>query len=119
MRCVDFQPFGLAIGAEIAFFVGTALFSPGKPARLARTGGALVPVQAQPAQILDELSLVARLGAFQVGVLNAEDEYAPHAAGKEPVVERGAGIAHMKQAGGRGSKANAGGGSGHNFDDRR
>ncbi len=114
---VDLQPFGLAIGAEIALFF--ALFSLGKPARPARTGGAFVPVQAQPAQILDELSLIACLGAFQVGVLDAEDELAAVATGKEPVVERGAGIAHMKQASGRRSKADAGSGSGHSFDDRR
>jgi hypothetical protein len=70
-------------------------------------------------QILDELSLVARLRAFQVGVLDAENEFAAHAAGKKPVVERSAGIAYMKQSSGRGSKANAGSGIRHSFDDRR
>ena len=99
---INLQPLGLAIRANVAF---------------SRT---FVPVQPQPAQILDQLGLVAPLGAFHVGVFNAQQKLAAGAPRKEPVVERCAGVAHMQQAGGRRSEANAWMGCRHHsLDDRR
>ena len=77
---------------------------PGSPGR----AGAFVPVEAQPVQVFDELGFEAGFGALEVGVFNAEDELAAGAAGEEPVVERGARIAYVKQAGGGRGKADAG-----------
>ena len=63
------------------------------------------PVQAQPAQIFDQLGFVARLTSLHIGVLDAQQEVSSGVAGKEPVVERGAGIAHVQHSGGGGRKA--------------
>ena len=105
---VNLQPRGLAVGAKFTLL------------RAVRLAGAFIPVQAEPAQVFNELRFVAGLGAFLVGVFNAQNERATGAAGEKPVVKRGAGIAHVEQACGRGSKANARSCSSHvYFDDRR
>ena len=62
--------------------------------------GSLVPVEPQPFQIVQQLPLVAALAALDVGVFYAQDHGAALLPGKEPVEERGAGIADMHLPGG-------------------
>ena len=69
---------------------------------------ALAPVQAQPAEIFDQLGFVTDLTPLHIGVLDAENEVTSVVAGKEPVVKRCAGIAHVQHSGRRGSKAHPG-----------
>ena len=88
---IDFQPLGLAIGAA-----GAVVFLSRR-----RPFG---PVQAQPAQVVEQLSLKTRLAAFDVRVFNTQQKVAARSLGKEPVVERGAGIANMQKSGGRRGK---------------
>src|SRR5271165_632509 len=87
---VDIQPFRLPIRR-----VRTAYFR------------ALIPAQAQPLQILNELRLVPRLAPVEVRVFNAEQELSPRVPGKQPVVESRPGIAHMQQSRRRGRESNA------------
>ena len=92
---VNCQPLGLAVGCVRAFNAFTC------------KTGTFVPVQAEPLQIFDQLRFVARFAAVEVGVFNAEQEISAGVPGEEPVVEGGAGIAHVQQSGGRGREANA------------
>src|SRR5208282_2376870 len=66
-----------------------------------------VPIEAEPAGIVDELALVAHLAALQVGVFNAQDERSALLAREEPVEERGARVAYMNLSGGRWGKADS------------
>src|SRR5690606_39090251 len=66
--------------------------------------GPLVPVEAQPAQAVENGCEGLLGGALGVGVLNAEDEGAAVVAGKEPVEERRASPTHVQVAGGTGRK---------------
>jgi hypothetical protein len=105
---VDGQALGLAIGSEVAGF------------GLARRTRAFIPVNAEPVQVFDQLSLEANLGALQIRVFNAEQELAPGAAREEPVLERSAGIAYVEQAGGRRGEPDTGSSVRHgNKHDRR
>jgi hypothetical protein len=61
VRGVDFQALGLAVGAKCASFWSAGL-----------GGGTFVPVHAHPAEVFDELGLVADFRTLQIGVLNAE-----------------------------------------------
>jgi hypothetical protein len=75
---VNLQPLRLVVGR-----VRTADF------------GSLVPVQPQPAQRVQNRLLGTLHEARAVGVLDAHDEFAPVVAGKDPVEQRGANVAHM------------------------
>ena len=66
---------------------------------------ALRPLQAEPAQVFDQLGFIANLAPLHISVFNPKHECSAIVAGKEPVVERGAGIAHVQHTGRRGSKA--------------
>ena len=65
----------------------------------------LDPGQAQPGQVLLEDGLVFLGRALKVGIVDAQDELAALAARKQPVDERGAHIADMDAASGRGSES--------------
>ena len=105
---VNLQPLGLAIGPVLAHV------------RVARRAGALVPVDAQPVQIFDELGLIAGFGALEICVFDAQNELALRAPREKPVVERCARIAYVQQTGGRRGKPDSGNGVGHgNQHDRR
>src|SRR2546422_8486961 len=63
----------------------------------------LVPVEAEPAQAVEDDAGVLVGGAFLVGVFDAEQELAARVAGEEPVEEGGTGTADVGVArGGRG-----------------
>ena len=70
---VDIQPLRLAVGTVAAGFRGG-------PVGIGKRS--FIPVEAEPAQVLNELFLVAGFGALHVGVFNAEDEIAAHAPGE-------------------------------------
>ena len=114
---------GLAIGEEALGVLGVEVealgLAVGAVGALVGQAGALVPVEAEPAEVLHELGFEAGLGALEVGVFDAEDELAAGAAGEEPVVEGGARVAHVEQAGGGGGKPDAGFGGGHGTTDNR
>jgi hypothetical protein len=92
---VNCQPLRLAVGCMRAFNAFAC-----KP-------GTFVPVQAEPLQIFDQLRFVARFAAVEIGIFNAEQEISAGVPGKEPVVERCPGIAHMQQSRRRGRESNA------------
>jgi deoxyribonuclease-4 len=68
---------------------------------------ALVEVQLEPGERLEDLGDVLRRGALAVGVLDAQDERAARVTGHEPVVERGAGTADVQGPGGARGEADA------------
>ena len=107
MLRVDGETLGLAIGPEGAF-----VWSAG-------CAWAFVPVEAEPAEVFDKLGFETGFGSFEISVFDAEDELASSTAGEEPVVEGGTRVAHVQQPGGRGGKADAGGGFGHDSNDSR
>src|SRR5439155_18114225 len=80
---VDRQSLGLAVGPE-------------RPTDLR----ALVPVEAEPAQRVDDDADGLVRGALAVGVLDPEDEDAAMVPGEKPVVEGGPGVADVQVAGG-------------------
>ena len=80
---VDVHALGLAVGAVVAADLG-----------------ALVPVQPEPAQRVEQHEIGVLGVALGVGVLDAEDESAAVVAGEGPVEERGARHADMGIAGG-------------------
>ena len=68
---------------------------------------AFVPVQAQPAQAIED-DVHGGLGvAGGIGVLDAQDECAARMPGVKPVKQRGAGSADVQEARGTGRKTNA------------
>ena len=69
--------------------------------------GALVPVEPEPAQPVEDAGDHLPRGPLGVGVLDAQDERAAVAPGVEPVEERRAGAADMQVARGRRGKADA------------
>ena len=69
--------------------------------------GALVPVEAEPAETIQDALGHLRRGTLQVGVLDAQDEGSMMLAGKQPAEERGPGATHVQVAGGGGRKAHA------------
>ena len=81
------QPLGLAI-------------RPVRPADV----GPFVPVEAEPAQILEDARLRLARRALGVGVLDAQDERAVLAVREQPVEQRGARVADVQVAGGLGAK---------------
>ena len=89
---VDFGAFGLAVGAE-----GTA------------DVGAFVPLQAEPAQGVEDHLLGAGDEAGAVGVLDAQHKLAAALAGVEEVEQADVGRADMRVAGRRGCDADADG----------
>src|SRR5690349_15364115 len=68
---------------------------------------ALVPVQAEPAQIAQDRRVGVGRGALDVGILDAEDERPMMAAGEQPVEQRGARVADVQLTGGAWSEAYA------------
>ena len=97
---VERQARHLAVGA-----VGAAL--------LAAAGRrALVPLESQPVEVLQDVALERHRGAGLVGVLEAQDEGAADVAGVEVVEERRAGGPDVEGAGGAGRDADAGLGHG-------
>jgi hypothetical protein len=69
--------------------------------------GTLVPVEAKPPHPLqDALHHVPRR-TFDVGVFDAQDEHAAHAARVQPVEQGRAGTADVEVSGGRRGKADA------------
>jgi len=108
MLGVDRQPLRLTIRpmvAGVGFVVGA---------------GPPVPFKAEPVQVFDELGFVARFGAIEVGVLNAQQEQASGAARKQPVVKGRTRVTDVEQTCGRRSKPYTGNGVGHgNKHDRR
>ena len=78
--------------------------------------GALIPIEAKPLQVGDELILKARLAALEVGVFDAQNHGAAGFAGVEPVDERRAGVADVQLTRRRRRKTDANGGiGGHGF----
>ena len=77
------------------------------------TSGPLVPVEAQPAEALEDAGHHVGRRALDVGVLDAQDERAAGAAGVQPVEERGARAADVQVAGGGRGEPEADGGGGH------
>src|SRR2546427_637965 len=73
----------------------------------------LVPVEAEPAQAVEDDAGVLVGGAFLVGVFDAEQELAARVAGEEPVEEGGTGAADVEVARGRRGEADAGAGCRH------
>ena len=69
--------------------------------------GLAVPVDAEPAQRLEDLLDVLGRGALAVGVLDPQDELAARAAGEEPVVQCRPRAADVQRAGRRRSEADA------------
>ncbi len=67
-----------------------------------------VPVEAQPAQALED-GLDAGFGvALDIGVVEAQDHGSVVVAGIEPIEDKGARAADVQEAGGRGGKTDAG-----------
>src|SRR5262249_21747802 len=58
-----------------------------------------VPVEAQPAQVLEHAGFGFPGRSLLIGVLDAENERAALAAREQPVEERGAGVANVQVAG--------------------
>ena len=81
---------------------------------------ALVPVDLEPGERLDELAVALFAVAGGVGVFDAEDQLAPRVPGVGPVVERRADHADVRQARRRGAEPHAhvgaGGGGGSGID---
>src|SRR5690606_24766265 len=70
--------------------------------------GALVPIQAEPAEGVEDRRGVLRRAPLLVGVLDSKYECASMPSGVEPVVERGARTADVQAARGRRGEANPG-----------
>src|SRR5271165_6159620 len=68
---------------------------------------ALLPINAEPLQVLEQLSLIARLAALDIGVFDAQDHDATLLPCEQPVEERGAGVADVQLPRGRRSETNA------------
>src|SRR5271157_3306860 len=62
---------------------------------------ALIPVDPKPFQVFQQLMFIARLAALEVSVLDAQNHGAACLAGKQPVIESGAGVADVQLPGGR------------------
>ena len=84
------------------------------PVRLVRAAhlDALVPVQAEPAQRVEQLQVGLLRVARRVGVLDAEHERAARVARVRPVEQRRADQADVRRAGGRGAEADTHSGAG-------
>ena len=67
----------------------------------------LVPVEAEPGHAVKNGLHGSLGGAFLVGVLDAQNEFAAHLAGVSPGKQRGARAADMQIAGGRGGETGA------------
>ena len=61
---------------------------------------AFVPVDAEPAQVAEQLVHEVLARARLVGVLDAQDEAPAALAGRQKIEQRRAGIAQMQQSGG-------------------
>ena len=68
---------------------------------------ALIPVETQPMEALEDAHGHVRRGSLGVRVLNAQDESAAVAASVEPVEEGGSGSPHVEVAGRRRCEADA------------
>jgi len=79
---IDVEAVGLPVRAEATAEVGT-----------------LVPIEAEPFQVGDELGFKAGFTAVDVRVFDAEDHGAALLAGEEPIEESGTGIADVQMAG--------------------
>ena len=67
--------------------------------------GLAVPTEFEPPKAVEDRLDVLGLGAFAIGILDAEDELAAGVARIEPVEQRRARAADMQRAGGRRRKA--------------
>mgnify|MGYP003694725645 CR=1 FL=1 len=76
------------------------------PARAADVGP-FVPVEPEPAQVLEDALLGLLRRTLGVGVLDAEDERAVVPAREQPVEERRARVADVELTGGAGSEADS------------
>ena len=90
VRPVDMGALGLPVRPPVAAFLD-----------------ALVPVEPEPPEILDDAALRLRGRPLGVRVLDAQDEGAPISPGEQPVEERRAGIADVQVTGGTGSETNS------------
>src|SRR5262249_36778287 len=93
-------------GFERRLVARRALRLPVRSGRAADVG-ALVPVEAEPAEIVELARLRARHGPRPVEVLDAEYEGVPGGARRPPRAQGGGRRAEMEIAGGRGSEASA------------
>ena len=90
VRGVEVQPLRLAVGAGRAADVGP-----------------LVPLEAEPAQVLQDAVLGLFRRSLGVGVFDAEDERAVVAAREQPVEQRRAGVADVQRAGRAGGETHS------------
>jgi hypothetical protein len=67
----------------------------------------LVPLEAEPSEILEDAALRFPCRSLGVGILDAQDECSVLAVREQPVEQRRAGVAHVQLTGGAGSKSNA------------
>lgn len=65
----------------------------------------LVVIEPEPVHALQEGVDGLLRGAFEVGILNSENELAAHVSGGKPVEDRGADVSDMDLARGRGSES--------------
>ena len=68
---------------------------------------AFVPLQSHPAQIVENRLFGRARRAFEVGVLDAQDERAALPARQQPVKQRGSGVTDVQMAGGRWRETNS------------
>ncbi len=103
---------GGALLDQLAAIVGIDLLALALAVGSIRTPdiGTFVPVQPQPVQTVVNLLFRTFHQAFAVGILNTQDELATGLAGKQVIIQGGAGAAQMKRTGRRGGEANTGGG---------
>ena len=92
---------GLAGGQELLGLFPVDVEAP------ALEDGLLVPVEAQPLEVLEDLVEEPGFGALEVGILDAEQELAPGVAGVEPVEDGRPGAPDMEEARRAGGEAYA------------
>ena len=95
VRSIEVETLRLAIRTEFALLSEIVL------------GRTLVPGQAEPDKIVDQLFLIARFRAIEVRVLDAQDELAPRPLGVHPVKQGCSRISDVQQAGRGRRKAHA------------
>ncbi len=90
MLAIDVQPIALTIRRKGATKIGTFL-----------------PIDAEPLQVFEKLVFVAGFATLEIGVFDAQDHGALRFAGEQPVIECGAGVAHVQLPSGRRREADA------------
>ena len=92
--------------------LGGGLFIAVQPVGLA---GIHIPCGPQPGQIAGDGLGIFRFGALGIGVVVAQDETSALRAGKQPIDQGDAGIAHMQHAGGGRGETKGDGRSAHRW----